>query len=209
MRKKYRMNLKMIAGAAALSITLLLTGCGADNISGDKEGQDVITTAVEDTEADAAKEDGGNAVSETAEDDKDLAPDFTAELVGGGSFSLSENRGKVVLINIWATWCGPCVEEMPAFEKLNGEYGDDVKIICVNYKKKKKSVDRFVSENGYTFPVAYDEDGAINGLYPTDGIPYTLVIGKDGKVKNSYVGSSGMEEQYRTYKAAIDAALAE
>jgi thiol-disulfide isomerase/thioredoxin len=101
------------------------------------------------------------------------------------------------------------VEEMPAFEKLNKEYGDDVKIVCVNCMEAKSDVNSFVKQNGYTFPVAYDESGAINMKYPTQGIPYTLVVGKDGKVKNIYVGSAGMEQQYQTYKDAIDAAIAE
>ena len=137
----------------------------------------------------------------------DAAPDFTAELVDGSKFTLSENSGKVILLNFWATWCGPCVEEMPAFTKLYQEYGNQVKILCINCVEPKDTVDDFVQKNSYTFPIAYDENGIINRRYPTQGIPYTLVIGKDGTIRNIFLGSSGMEQQYQTYKDSIRAAL--
>ena len=79
----------------------------------------------------------GNASDSSQEDttdrndepiNQDLAPDFTATLADGSSFTLSEHRGSVILLNFWATWCGPCVGEMPAFEQLNNEYGDEVVI---------------------------------------------------------------------------------
>ncbi|MBE5924391.1 MAG: TlpA family protein disulfide reductase [Lachnospiraceae bacterium] len=190
-----------VVALLTLGVSVCLTGCDLLSDIEDEEGQEVSSGSYED------EEDTNANYGELSEGD--TAPDFTAELVDGSKFSLSENSGKVILINLWATWCGPCVEEMPAFEKLNKEYGDDVKIVCVNCMEAKSDVNSFVKQNGYTFPVAYDESGAINMKYPTQGIPYTLVVGKDGKVKNIYVGSAGMEQQYQTYKDAIDAAIAE
>lgn len=137
----------------------------------------------------------------------DTAPDFTAETAGGDSFTLSEQSGKVVLLNFWATWCGPCVGEMPAFEKLDKEYGEELAILAVNCEEDKETVNQFISDNGYHFPIAYDLEGKIAEQYPCDGIPYTLVIGKDGTVKNIYIGASGADEQYKEYKRAIDAAV--
>lgn len=163
----------------------------------------------ENGEAEKSQDNASEHVSYGVLSEGNAAPDFAADLVSGEKFVLSENQGKVVLLNLWATWCGPCVEEMPAFEKLNSEYGDDVVILGVNCVESKKTVDAFVSENGYTFPIAYDLDGIITNRYPTQGIPYTLVIGKDGVIDNIYLGSLGMEQQYQTYKAAIDAALGE
>ena len=195
-----------------------------DNVSYSDEDDADVPESIDNEEEQAVSSDEGNGVggSDTAagqESDADTgygelsegdkAPDFTAELVDGSRFVLSENSGKVILINLWATWCGPCVEEMPAFEKLNGEYGDDVKILCVNCVEPKEMVDDFVKDNGYTFPVAYDENGEINDRYPTQGIPYTLIIGKDGVIRNIYLGSYGMEQQYQAYKGSIDAALYE
>lgn len=139
----------------------------------------------------------------------DSAPDFTAQTADGSSFTLSEQNGKVVLLNFWATWCGPCVGEMPAFERIYSEYGEEVAVLAVNCLEDKEVVDQFISDNSYTFPIAYDTDGTINGKYPTDGIPYTLVIGKDGTVKKIYVGAGSADAQYEEYKSAIEEAMNE
>ncbi|SNU05570.1 Thiol-disulfide isomerase or thioredoxin [Lachnospiraceae bacterium] len=133
----------------------------------------------------------------------DIAPDFTAELVGGGTFKLSDYDDKIVLLNIWATWCPPCVGEMPAFEKLKNDANPNLEIICINCMEDKNTVDQFIKDQGYTFNVGYDTDGRIEAYYPTDGIPYTLVINK-GKIYRIYVGANGADEQYQEYKKAID-----
>lgn len=131
------------------------------------------------------------------------APDFTTELCGGGTFTMSEQEGKVVLLNFWATWCSPCVGEMPAFQKLYEEYGDKVEIIAVNTAEDKETVDSFAEDSGYTFPIGYDESGEISLKYPNDGIPYTLVIGKDGKVSDIFMGADGSDQQYKKYRSAL------
>ena len=139
----------------------------------------------------------------------DTAPDFTVQLADGGSFTLSEQTDKVVLLNFWATWCGPCVGEMPAFEKLAGEYQEEVAILAVNCLEDEGTVNQFIKENGYTFPIAYDENGTINAKYPTSGIPYTLVIGKDGVMEKIFVGAQDADAQYKEYKTAIEEVLSE
>lgn len=139
----------------------------------------------------------------------DVAPDFTAELTDGESVTLSEVQDKVVLLNFWATWCGPCVREMPALEKLQEEYGDKLLVLAVNSMEDKGTVDSFVEETGYTFPIAYDVNGEIGVKYPTTGIPYTLIIGKDGIVKQVFVGAADAETQYMYYKSVIESVLGE
>ncbi len=139
----------------------------------------------------------------------DSAPDFTAETVGGGEFKLSDQSDKVVILNFWATWCSPCVGEMPAFQRLYDEYGDTLAVLAVNCMEDKESVDKFASDNGYTFPIAYDAEGEICQKYPSDGIPYTVIIGTDGKVAKLYVGAADAESQYKEYKSAIDAVMGE
>ena len=133
----------------------------------------------------------------------DKAPDFTVQLVNGDTIRLSDYDDKVVLLNFWATWCGPCVNEMPAFEKLKKDGNDDLMIICINCMENKSTVDSFVEEMGYTFNIGYDEDGSIEMYYPTDGIPYTLVINK-GYVSDIFLGAVDAETQYKEYKNAID-----
>ncbi len=158
----------------------------------------------------------GNASDSSQKDTNDrndepinqnLAPDFTATLADGSSFTLSEHRGSVILLNFWATWCGPCVEEMPAFERLNSEYGDEVYILAINYMEDENTVNQFIQNNGYTFPIAYDVDGSISELYPSEGIPYTLIIDTDGSVRITFLGGGGADGQYRQFKSIIDTAL--
>lgn len=135
----------------------------------------------------------------------DPALDFTAQLTDGRSFTLSKQAGKVVLINFWATWCGPCVKEMPDIERLYKEYGSDgqVEIVLVNCGENTKTVQAFLNQNKYTMPVAYDSSGKISDAYDVNAIPRTIIFGKDGAVVKDYMGS----QSYGTFKSAIENAL--
>lgn len=162
-------KIKVLAMLMGLIMTLSLVGCGGKS--------------------------GTSVAGEVKVGDE--APEFYANLTNGKSFVLSENKGKVVLINFWATWCGPCVEELPAIEKLQKEYGDKIEIVAVNYGEDKKTVDEFLKDKNYTFKVAYDENMDICNTYPSDGIPYLVVVDKEGKVHETMVGSAGADEQYK------------
>ena len=196
MKRKFLATLLLITAC-----TFLFTGC-SDIYSG--KASDTATEATS-TQTNAGQ--GSGTATSSGTSTADLAPDFTATLADGSTFTLSEHSGSVILLNFWATWCGPCVNEMPAFEQLNNEYGDEVFILAINCMEDENSVNSFIKENGYTFPIAYDVNGAVNYLYPSDAIPYTVVIGKDGTVQDSFVGAASAEVQYQEYKAAIDAAL--
>ncbi|MCR5292557.1 MAG: TlpA family protein disulfide reductase [Eubacterium sp.] len=136
----------------------------------------------------------------------DLAPDFTVNLRGGGTFHLSDYDDKIVLINFWATWCGPCVGELPAFDMLLADGYDNLEIICINRGDDQEQVDNFIDELGYTFKVGYDMDRKISTYYPSTGIPYTVVINK-GVVSAVFLGSRGADMQYKAYKEAIEACM--
>ena len=131
------------------------------------------------------------------------APDFTGELIDGTSITLSELQGKPVIINFWATWCGPCVKEMPAFERLKDDFGDKIGIIAVNCGDDAETVKDFVEENGYTFPVVLDEEYSISMLYPTNSIPYTVVLDAEGKVTHISTGALDADTMYERYKEAL------
>lgn len=204
---------KRIGCILMLALMLVFTGCGADS---HKEVKDTAGS----TGKEAAEEQGNNREDEQETDGKetdaesyeellegDTAPDFTAQLADGSTFTLSEQKGKVVLLNFWATWCGPCVGEMPAFEKLNGEYEDKVSVLAVNCMEDTETVNQFISDNSYTFPIAYDVEGDVAMRYPSDGIPYTLVIDKEGVIRSIYVGAADAEAQYQEYKSAIESVL--
>lgn len=133
--------------------------------------------------------------------------DFTAPLADGGSFTLSDQEGKVILLNFWATWCGPCVGEMPAFPRLLETYGEQLCLVAVNCGESEKDVTAFLEKNGYTFPVVLDPEGDVSSLYPSDGIPYTLIIAPDGAVARIELGAGDAEYMYAFYCAEIDKLL--
>lgn len=135
----------------------------------------------------------------------DASLDFTAQTTAGQSFTLSQQAGKVVLINFWATWCGPCVGELPDIQKLYEEYsaGDKVVILTINSGESASTVQSFMSQKGYTFPVVCDTNGALSYAYGVNAIPRTVVFGKDGTVKSDLVGA----RDYQTFKSAVTSAL--
>ena len=159
---------------------------------------------VENTELNKDRPNADTGTGEIKElSEGDVAPDFTAELVSGGSFKLSDYDDKIVLLNFWATWCPPCVREMPAFQRLLEDGIPDLEIICINDKEDKASLDSFIESDGYTFNIGYDVDGSIGAYYPSNGIPYTLVINK-GKIEKIYLGALDADTQYAEYKDAIN-----
>ena len=94
----------------------------------------------------------------------DAYRDFTVPLADGGEFTLSDHEGKVILLNFWATWCGPCVVEMPAFEQLQETYGEDLVLLAVNSGEDEETVRGFLVETGYTFRVGLVLDYTVFSL---------------------------------------------
>lgn len=128
------------------------------------------------------------------------APDFTLGLLDGGDVSLSDFEGKkVVLVNVWATWCGPCVVEMPSMQRLYDSLkSEDFEILAVSVDAPIGQVDiggrpggdlrKFVTELGLTFPILHDPQGGIQQLYQTTGVPESFVVGKDGIIYKKVAG---------------------
>lgn len=117
------------------------------------------------------------------------APDFTLETLKGGTETLSELRGQVVVINLWATWCPPCRAEMPALERVWNEYRDDgLVILAVNEQEASSRVGAFVEELGLTFPVLLDRDGGVGARYRLRAYPTTLFVGRDGVISDVVLG---------------------
>ena len=188
--------------------TVLVIGMSACGSSGSEDETAAQTEEAAESEAAEDAETEAEAGSEDAAAEAEKAPDFEAELADGTTLTLSEEEGKVILLNFWATWCNPCVEEMPALQHLYDDYNaSEVQILAIDCAETKGEVDGFISDNGYTFPFAYDENGAIGELYPTNGIPYTVIIDQEGNIAETFIGSEGADAQYEKYKAAIDKLL--
>ena len=133
---------------------------------------------------------------------KSSAPDFTVQTMDGGDVKLSDFFGKPVIINFWATWCGPCKVELPAFQAAYEEYGDEIFFLMVNltdgYRDTVETVKEFVADNEYSFPVYFDT--AYNGAeaYSVYSVPLTVMIDKNGTVFQKHLGtmSEAMLQDY-------------
>ncbi|MBI5816529.1 MAG: TlpA family protein disulfide reductase [Nitrospinae bacterium] len=117
------------------------------------------------------------------------APDFTLPGLDGKNIKLSSYRGKMVFLNIWATWCPPCREEMPSMQKLHEHFkGKDFVMLTVSIDEKKEDVAAFMKELGLTFPVALDPEQKVSAEYGITGVPETFLIDKNGTVLHHLIG---------------------
>jgi len=118
------------------------------------------------------------------------APNFTLPDLGGKMASLTDYKGKVVLLNIWATWCAPCVAEMPSMEKLYQELkNEDFEILAVSVDESgAEAVNPFMKKHKLDFPVLLDTKGDIKTLYQATGIPESFIIDKDGIIVEKIIG---------------------
>jgi peroxiredoxin len=111
------------------------------------------------------------------------AEDFTLPALGGGTFRLSEQRGKIVLVNFWATWCPPCLEEMPAMERLWRKYKDaGFVLVAVSVDTDPQKVTPFVREHTLTFPIAFDTTMAVAEKYGVRALPSSFILGRGGEL---------------------------
>jgi peroxiredoxin len=109
------------------------------------------------------------------------ADDFTVETTGGRPFRLGEHRGSVVLLNFWATWCPPCLAEMPAFEALHRQHKDaGLVVVAVSLDTDPAKVPPFVKEHGLTFPIGLDPRSRVAEQYAIRALPSTFVIDAEG-----------------------------
>ena len=138
----------------------------------------------------------------------DIAPDFTVEMLDGSKVTLSELRGKVVLLSFWATWCPPCRQEMAHMQKgvIDPFAGQDLVVLPISRGEKRETVENYLNKMGHTFPVGLDGDQSIYRKYASNYIPRSFVVDKDGKVV--YVAVGYDETIGEEINAAIKAALA-
>jgi cytochrome c biogenesis protein CcmG/thiol:disulfide interchange protein DsbE len=119
------------------------------------------------------------------------APAYAAETLDGERMAISQLRGRPVLLNVWATWCHPCRQEIPALEQLHRTYaprGLHVVGVSIDQGDQQQGIREFLQEYGASYPIWLDPDGEIQTAYSTMGVPNTFLIGPDGTVLWKHVG---------------------
>jgi thiol-disulfide isomerase/thioredoxin len=126
----------------------------------------------------------------------DILADYnwTMKSLDGKDFNMTEAKGKVVFLNFWATWCAPCVAEMPSIQRLyDTAKKDQVIFVCVTEEESSKVIG-FIKEKGFTFPI-YTMSGKPPAVFKTRGIPATFILSPEGKVAFSHVGSAKWDDE--------------
>ena len=117
------------------------------------------------------------------------APDFQLELLDGQNFRLSDQHGRITVLDFWATWCGPCIQSMPVVDQVVQEFADqDVQLIAVNLQESGEQIESTLSRLGLNTQVALDIDGTVAAKYAATAIPQTVIIDRDGNVARFFVG---------------------
>jgi cytochrome c biogenesis protein CcmG/thiol:disulfide interchange protein DsbE len=117
------------------------------------------------------------------------APDFELPDLAGHPVRLRDFRGQVVLLNLWATWCAPCREEMPALEALARELGPrGLTVVGVNFKESRRPVEAFMKEHGVSFPMLLDGDGRVTERYQVFALPVTFIVDRRGMLVGTVLG---------------------
>ena len=137
----------------------------------------------------------------------EMAPDFSVEMLDGRTIKLSELRGKVVMVCFWATWCPPCRQEMAHLQEgvIDHFAGKDLVVLPISRGEKRDVVEKFITNNGYTFGVGLDPERAIYDMYASNYVPRTFIVDKSGKVTYRVAGYD--EETAEAVNAAIAKAL--
>ena len=133
------------------------------------------------------------------------APDFTLKSVAGANLRLQEQRGQVVLVNFWATWCGPCRQEMPHLNRIYDKYrSSGFVLLGVNIDDDPRAATDLAAKLGVKFPVLLDTDKKVSRVYDMSAMPATLLIDRDGRVRHIHRGyRDGVEKSYEEQVRAL------
>ncbi|WP_159944155.1 MULTISPECIES: TlpA disulfide reductase family protein [unclassified Nocardiopsis] len=166
--------------ATALAAALALTGCagGTEIQSGDEDSRFVS---------------GDGSATSFAADERVGAPDVTGTTLGGDEVSLRDYEGGILVLNVWASWCGPCRAEQPVLDEVHTEYADlGVDFLGVNIKDDETAARAYADNKGVAYPSLYDQPGevpqAFRDTVPPRSIPSTLVIDPEGRIAARVIG---------------------
>jgi peroxiredoxin len=126
------------------------------------------------------------------------APGFQLESAAGKTVNLSDYRGQVVLLNFWASWCGPCRKEMPILEQLHKQYkSKGFTMVGVNVEPSSADAVNWLKSTPVSFPILFDTDSSVSKLYRVEGMPNTVIVDRNGKVRYIHRGyKPGEENEY-------------
>lgn len=178
-----------------LAFVLLLAGAGIAYKNLDKFVDMDRLATVETTQSVRQTEDpqpSQETAGETEEPERPAVPDVTITDWGGKEVQLSAYFGRPMVLNFWASWCGPCQSEMPSFQKVYEELGDEVQFVMLNATNGRETLDsamEFIQENGYTFPVFFDVSGVAAYTYGAYSLPTTMFIDAEGRLVTYAVGA--------------------
>lgn len=200
-------KMKLITAVGGLVLFFALAAVGYNYLSKKYSPTPVlpdvnVPSVSENTQADNNGEaSDGNAEAENGEEiTLQKAPHFYVYDKNGARIEFSDKVGKPIIINFWATWCGPCKMEMPHFQKAFDEYSDIIEFMMINptdgANDTEASVAKFLTDTGYTFPVYYDKDSVATSVYGITGFPTTFFVDKDGNLLGYYPGTMNEETLY-------------
>jgi peroxiredoxin len=130
--------------------------------------------------------------------DSGPAANFTLKSASGENIRLSEYRGQVVLINFWASWCGPCRQEMPHLESIYRKFEPlGFTVFGVNVEQDRRMADKVLRDIPVSFPILFDNENQVSELYGVDAMPATILVDRDGKIRHMHRGyKPGYEQEY-------------
>lgn len=133
------------------------------------------------------------------------APNFTLKSAAGSNIRLSEHRGEVVMINFWASWCGPCRQEMPHLDALYQRYSPlGFTVLGVNVEQDRAMADKILRDIPVTFPILFDDQNQVSELYNVDAMPVTVLVDRSGNIRSVHRGyKPGFEATYESEIRAL------
>ena len=177
----------MRRAALAAAALLALAGCTSDEPDTRESSRETAATA----ELTPCPEpsDAGPAA--------DGAPDLSLDCLGGGTLDLAQAPGVPTLVNLWASWCAPCREELPLLQQLSETAGEQVQVLGVDSQDGRSQGVSFATDAGLTFPLAFDGDGELAAELGLRGLPHTLFLAADGSVAHVESGGISSAEELR------------
>jgi cytochrome c biogenesis protein CcmG/thiol:disulfide interchange protein DsbE len=133
----------------------------------------------------------------------DVAPAFTTETLAGDTLALADLRGKPVVVNFWASWCVPCADEAPLFERAYKEYGDRIAFVGVDVKDARSDAEGFLARYHLDYPHVRDEDLSISDAYGTTGQPETFFLDEEGRLVKHIPGPVDEELLFRLLDSLV------